>query len=361
MQKYFLIPACNTREWTEALSLCCSYDTYHTSEYHLVAKQQGEGEPHLFFFRMGDDAVALPILLRQLKTIDGLDSSKCCDITSVYGYPGIITTIHANSSAAEEFRVAFQSSLYSCFEDLSVIAFFTRTNPLIDKNWLLEGAAEILNLSSTVAIDLTKSEKEQLGGMSKGHRYDIRKAYRNGVTAEEDTHFEYLTDFIRAYNETMNRVGALDYYFFSEDYYRTLKSILGDSLKLYVACFENRVVSASMFLVTGNIIQYHLSGTFSDCFSYNGAKVIIDAVRLWGSEHGYSWLHLGGGVGSAEDHLFRFKAGFSRQRFPFKIIRMIVNEVKYQQACDARNKWLKMNNHKLISNNYFPQYRAPVE
>jgi hypothetical protein len=359
MPEYTLIPVCDTSEWMKALSSCSEFDVYHGPKYHYAAKQQDEGEPYLFFYKRENHSAALPILLCQLKQINGLESSEYCDVTSVYGYPGITTTMQQDTLGAEVFRAGFQDAFMQCLTDHSVVAFFSRTNPLLDNSWLLEGLAEIITLSSTVAIDLRKPEKEQLAGMSKGHRCDIRKAYREGVSAEEDIAFEYLDNFIDVYNESMLRVSALDYYFFPREYYLNLKKILGDSLKLFVARFESRILSASMFLLSDRIIQYHLSGTYSDCFPYNGAKIILDTMRTWGSERNYSWLHLGGGVGSAEDQLFRFKAGFSRLRLPFKIIRMVVNEREYLQLCHSREEWLNLHGYETALTDYFPKYRTP--
>lgn len=360
MRMYSLIPITDPVEWEKALARAGSFDTYHLPEYHLIAKEMGEGEPYLFLFQHGYDYAALPFLLRSVSEVQGLENSTLFDATSVYGYPGIVTSIKEDSTGAKDFRSAFQAALDKCFAELSVVAFFTRTNPLFDNSWLLEGKGEIVRLSSTVAIDLTKPEAVQLEGMSKGHRCDIRKAYRQGVTVVEDVAFENLAGFISAYNETMRRVGAREYYFFNESYYRKLKSALGESLRLFLACSGDRIISASLFLVTGEIIQYHLSGTFSDCVACHGAKAIIDAVREWGSARHYSWLHLGGGVGSSEDNLYRFKAGFSRVRLPFKVIRTIVDEVAYQKLCRKRRGWLALNGHNLQTTGFFPEYRTPL-
>lgn len=356
-----LIPVSDRSQWNHCLQQCGNFDCYHTASYHFVAKQQGEGDPYLFFFRQGDDCTAIPFLLRPQSEIEGIDPlGEHCDATSVYGYPGVVANIEKTSERAEEFRIKFQKAFIGCLKELKVTSFFSRTNPMFDNAWLLDGAAEVLNLSSTIAIDLKKNCNEQLAEMSKGHRHDIRKAYREGVKAEEDFSFNHLDDFVEAYNETMCRVGAHDYYFFPKEYYINLKEELGGSLKLYVARFAGRIISASLFLVTEKIIQYHLSGTFYDCLPFQGAKIILDTVRTWGSDCKFSWLHLGGGVGSAEDGLFQFKAGFSRTRLPFRVVRLIVDHCAYERACRQRDAWLKYHGQTAAVENFFPKYRSPV-
>jgi len=69
-------------------------------------------------------------------------------------------------------------------------------------------------------------------------------------------------------------------------------------------------------------VQYHLSATPDGEVRSGGAKVILDEVTKWARERGSRWLHLGGGLGGSEDDpLFRFKAGFSKIRLPFKVAR----------------------------------------
>lgn len=51
------------------------------------------------------------------------------------------------------------------------------------------------------------------------------------------------------------------------------------------------------------------------------------------------WFHLGGGFGSKEDNLFRFKAGFSKDRKIFKTINLIINSNKYNSLLEDLNKW----------------------
>jgi lipid II:glycine glycyltransferase (peptidoglycan interpeptide bridge formation enzyme) len=232
-----------------------------------------------------------------------------------------------------------------------VIAFFTRQNPLIDSSWLLSGCADVVNLSSTVCIDLRKPETVQNKEMTKGHRYDIRKAKNNGVTAREVEYFEFLDTFISIYYETMGRTGACDYYFFPKQYFLQLKENLGDAVRLYIAEAKGEVIAAAIFLLSNKIIQYHLSGALSAFLSLSGAKVIIDEVRRWGTDNGFFWFHLGGGVSSVEDSLFRFKAGFSKLRFQFQVIKWIIDPMVYNEA---------IKRSKQLDSCFFPAYRKPL-
>ena len=356
-----IIPSDSTQEWMKALKVCGAHDIYHLPQYHLLAEKMGEGKAYLFFYHHNGEFAALPFLLRPVSEIEGLETSPYNDISSVYGYPGILSSIAKDSDSAEDFRIHFQAELLRVFEQLSAVAFFSRTNPLLPNTWMLEGMAEIVPLSTTIAIDLLKCNEEQLKQMTKGHKYDIRKAGKNGVIVEEDKTFHYIDDFIYIYNETMKRNNAAEHYYFPKEYYLHLKHCFGESIKLYFAKFEGKAISASLFFIEGSIIQYHLSGSLPEFFYLNGAKLILDEVRRWGTQNGFSWLHLGGGVGSSEDSLFRFKAGFSKLRLQFQIVRKIVDHDVYTELCCMRRKWALNNRHTLPETNYFPAYRRPIK
>jgi hypothetical protein len=293
-----------------------------------------------------------------VSNVEGLEESQHNDISSVYGYPGIVTSVKEDNIDANKFRGDFQAALMQLFKELSVVAFFSRTNPLLPTTWLFKEMAEVLPLALTVAIDLSLKDEKQLEGMTKGHKYDVRKARRLGVIVEEDETFQHIDEFIQIYNETMKRTGARDIYFFPKDYYLRLKNNFGESIKLYFARLNGQAVSASMFFMTGRIIQYHLSGTPVEFFPLNGGKLILDELRQLGAKNGFSWLHLGGGVGSSEDSLYRFKAGFSKVRQQFEVSRMIVDQDIYSELCEKRKKRANDTGQSLLDTNYFPKYRA---
>lgn len=355
-----LIEGKYTRDWEDRLQRCGDHDIYHLPQYHLLAEKNGEGKPFLFFFQSNDGCAALPFLLRPVAEVDGLKSTQFNDISSVYGYPGIITSMKRDDKNASAFREEFQIELLKIFKKLKVVTFFSRTNPLFSNEWLLDNFMEIISLSKTVAIDLSFSDKTQLSQMTKGHKYDIRKARKNGVVVSEDPEFKAIDSFFQLYNETMKRNNASEHYYFTKDYYSLLKQYFGKSIKLYYAKVEDRIISAALFFLHKGIIQYHLSGGLREFFHLNGAKLILDEVRQQGSQDGFKWLHLGGGVGSSGDNLFRFKAGFSKVRLPFQINRKVTNQDAYTDLCKKRRTWAALTKQNLSENEFFPDYRKPL-
>ena len=304
--------------------------------------------------------LALPFVVRRISDLQGFESFPYSDASSVYGYPGILTNVRQDEPNAALFRSGFQAALCNQLRSINCVSLFVRSNPLLDNNWLFDGLGERVSLGQTVAINLKQSEAQQLKHMTKGHRYDIRKARAQGITAKKDTEFKHLDDFIGMYNDTMSRAGAGANYLFPTQYYLNCKRLLGSSLHLFVAEKEGEIVSAGLFLTCKKIVQYHLSGTPDRFIELSGAKVIIDTVRRWAVENGYAWLHLGGGVGSEEDSLFRFKAGFSKKRLLFEIGKITSMPAEYDYLCEHRRQLV---NH-IVENSqaftFFPFYRIPV-
>lgn len=74
MPEYQLIPIQDKKAWMTALTRCGSFDIYHLPGYHLLAQEQGEGDPYLFFFHDQGEYAALPFLVRNISEVEGLQN-----------------------------------------------------------------------------------------------------------------------------------------------------------------------------------------------------------------------------------------------------------------------------------------------
>jgi hypothetical protein len=76
-------------------------------------------------------------------------------------------------------------------------------------------------------------------------------------------------------------------------------------------------------------------------------------AACWGCENGYTWFHLGGGLGSKEDNLFMFKKAFNKSsKTYFSIGKKIFDQEKYDKLLK-----LRFDNKEIGELNYFPEYR----
>ena len=361
MARHRLITMDRPDEWGAALARSGRHDCYHLWAYHDLAHRQGEGQPYLLSLEDRGHSAALPFLCRTVNEVRGLENCRQSDATSAYGYPGVVTTMRPTHDAAEPFRAAFQQSLLDTLKKLGVVSLFVRQNPLIDSGWMLSGmdCSDVRGL--TVAVDLTRSEEEQLAGYRRDHRYDVRRALKNGAVVRADPGFQRIDTFMRLYTQTMDAAGADAYYYFSKEYFLDLKSLFADRVTLLFCEHGENVISGAMFLKFNGVIQYHLSGTATEFLRFRGGmKLVIDRIRSWGTQNGYRWLHLGGGLGAQRDSLFDFKAGFSQTYLPFQASKIIVDREAYQDLVTRRGQWIATHHPPNRAGEFFPEYRRPV-
>lgn len=346
---YRLIPATDDQAWDEAIEACAPYDTYHRAGYHRVPSDLAEGEPFLLTVEEGRGRAALPFLVRDLASVPAILGAEGADATSTYGYPGAVAGEPASSALAD----AFSAALRDACSQLGIISLFVRQNPLIDSNWLLTGPAEVVDIGSTVAVDLRQSEEEISAGANSNHRRNLKKTDQLGPELMVDDDFVHLQQFIEVYNATMERNEASDAYFFPTEYYLGLKRELGPSARLFHAVIDGEVTSSVLALASGGTVQYHLGGTDPKWARDGLARWTLEQVRVWSKQNGYDWFHLGGGVGAAEDSLFRFKAGFAKTFRTFSVARYIHDPVRYAELVAES----EAEGHRAAEG-FFPAYRG---
>ncbi|MDQ3621037.1 MAG: ATP-grasp domain-containing protein [Verrucomicrobiota bacterium] len=346
-------------EWSSVLERSWQYDFYHLPAYHAMAEQQSEGTAHLFVYEQGDYMIAVPLLVRSVSEIPGLQelARPWKDATSVYGYAGPISS-HANlpEAVAQDFKAALRDVL----KREGVTSVFSRLHPLLAQIELLSGLGEVKPLGETISIDLKLPAETQWQQFRSNHRKDITKLQRLGIVCHEDQQLAYLDQFVSVYRETMRRVAAHDYYFFDRSYFEDLIRDLGSNSHLFIASQHGEAIAGGLFIECGGILQYHLGGSRDEYLKLGPMKLLIDSVRRWASEKNLDVLHLGGGVGSQQDSLFRFKAGFSDRRHSFTCWRWIVFPEIYRELCETASRFQEQNLLRCSSPEYFPEYRSPL-
>lgn len=114
---------------------------------------------------------------------------------------------------------------------------------------------------------------------------------------------EHLDRFITLYIDTMRRQNAAPEYFFSRHYLSGLWQQLRVRVHLGVVEVDGLIVCAGLFGESNGIIQYHLSGAEEQALKLSPLKILINHARQWAMQRGVNVLHLGGGLGGAQDSL----------------------------------------------------------
>lgn len=322
MQAELIGPA--DRRWTKVL-MSLRADIYHHPAYVALSAAQEGGRPVAFLARDDEAVFFLPLVLRPIAApLAG--ETGLCDAVSPYGYPGPL------SAGSAAFHREALSALQATLQAAGVVSAFVRLHPLLTVDTApLRGIGTIVEHGQTVYIDLTRSAEERWHQTRHNHRRDINKANRQGQIARIDPDWRHFDRFVELYYETMRRVGAGDYYFFPQADLAALRDALGPRLHLAVVEHEGEVISAGLFTECHGIVQYHLSGTQTDALRLRPLKTMLHFVQEWAAARGNDVLHLGGGVGGAEDELFSFKAGFSDLRATYATWRVVTARQAYER------------------------------
>lgn len=324
--------------WRVALKDIGKHDFVHTYDFHRISADNGEGEPIAFIARdHNKKALALwPALLRRI------NGSEHHDLGSVYGYGG---PVFAPKVQAGPLIKAIQQTM----ADSGAVSLFSRMHPLFIEQ-IQDYADRGRRLSDVVVIAVAPHDKPPLGYRG-SHRREIVKGLAAGLEIVDGIDGEAIAQFKAIYNTTMQAIGAREYYSFSDAYYSGLIESQDFCVELLRARYEGECISAALFVRTGTIVQYYLSGTLPQFRQLAPSKALIAEAHRRAAARGVQSLVLGGGLGSAHDLLFRFKAGFSDRWLPFHVTRVILDEHAYDVLCAERG---------ITQNDtpFFPAYRT---
>ncbi|MDR1631598.1 MAG: hypothetical protein LBR97_01725 [Dysgonamonadaceae bacterium] len=328
----------NKAKWNEIIRSMNGFDFYHLAEYH---RMDDSGIPLLLHYSDETADFALPFILRHI------DGTKYNDITSVYGYSGPLTNTNRPDRKS---LTTFHTDLLRFFDENSVVSVFFRLHPLFPvQEKILEGIGNTLDTGFTVAIDLSLPENEQRKQYSHSLKNTVNRLKRKNLMVKKAETKAEIEAFVNIYTETMKRVHASQAYFFDNTYFscflETLPSIL------YVAYYEDKIISGSLFTDCNEIIQPHLSATLDDYLYLSPLKYVWDRIRLYGVEKNRNYMHLGGGFGGNRDTLFEFKAQFSHLHFQFKTWRYVHNREIYDRLVYDKYR------NDLPDSSFFPLYR----
>lgn len=325
------------------------HDFYHLPEYVELAAADEGAMPMAFYAEEGEAACLIPLLIRHLP--QALHAPPdWCDCASPYGYSGLLI------SPSEERLHSFLEAFCQSARARGIVTAFVRLHPLfaLEQSTLGKFGQLVLH-GQTVYIDLSESEESIWTLMSTNHQRNIKKLTRLGFHVSFDD-WSRFHDFITIYHSTMRRVEAADLYFFSSEYFENLREKLGNRVHLIcVLTDNNELAAAGLFIATGGIVQYHLGGTATHYLPLSPSKLMLDFAWRWAKAQSYDVLHLGGGVGGAEDSLFHFKAGFSPARGEFYTYRVVVDELKHATLQHAAQSTRREEN--AAPSDFFPVYR----
>lgn len=336
-----------SERWDAVVRSFADYDVYWLSGYVKAFKLHGDGEPLLFFYEgsgvRGINVVMCRDVAKEQHFIGKLEENTYFDFSSPYGYGGWLIE---GENTTELFR-----DYEEWCQKRGIVCEFVRFHPVVQNQLQAKAAYEVVPLGETVAMDLESPEVIWTNIISK-NRNMIRKAKKNGVKIYCGRNPELFKTFIAIYNATMDKDHADKYYYFSEDFYSSILNDLPYNAQIFYAVWEEKIIAAAIMLEGNRKMNYHLSGSIKEYSYLAPSNLLLYEAALWGWANGYKTLYLGGGVGSGEDSLFKFKRAFYRGENlnRFHIGKKIMNQDLYDKLVLLRDD--------IHESNYFPKYRA---
>ena len=141
-------------------------------------------------------------------------------------------------------------------------------------------------------------------------RATIRKAIKNGIVVKHSEDITLFEKFRSIYNATMDKDNADSYYYFDAKFYESMAQNLQGAWQMFYAVLDDEIIAMSIILMCNGRMHYHLSGSVLKYRNLNATNLILYEAAIYGAKHDYKILHLGGGVGSGEDPLYKFKKTF---------------------------------------------------
>ena len=335
-----------SEQWDIVVKSFSNYDVYWLSGYVKAFQIHGDGDPLLFYYYDGHTR-GINVVMKRDVANDGrfrgiIPHGKYFDFATPYGYGGWIVEGERTDELFNTYTVWLEKN--------EIISEFVRFHPLLKNHTDCEPFYDVIPLGDVVHIDLTSSEVIWNNIISK-NRNMIRKAEKNGIKIYNGRFPDIYEKFRIIYNNTMDRDNAQVYYYFEKPFYKSLLEDLPQNAQVFWAEKDDQVIAASIMLTANEKMNYHLSGSLLEFSSLAPTNLLLYKAALWGNANGYRTLFLGGGVGSGEDSLFKFKRAFYRGDLNrFFVGKKVYNQERYDELREIREE--------IGNSAFFPEYRG---
>ncbi len=331
--------------WDECVKSFDQWDVYYLSGYVKAFTIHGDGVPYLLYYE--DNGLrSIYVYMRRETKLKGI-----YDSVTPYGYGGVLFEGEISGENLQAFWKAYTEKM----REENIVDNFVRYHPVIANAIPMKQLSNVIDLGKTVALKLSSEEVIWNNIISK-NRNMIRKAEKNGIVICHGKDMELFKDFKRIYNATMEKDHAEDYYYFEDAFYESIHQDLYDNYEMFYAVLNGQIIAMSIMLYGNKQMHYHLSGSMIEYRNLAPSNLLLYKAALWGYEQGFNTFHLGGGVGSGDDNLYKFKAAFNRKsNYQFSIGKEIFNQEKYDELVRIRKE---SDSSFDECSNYFPLYRA---
>lgn len=334
-------------QWDKLVRSFKKYDTYWLSGYVKAFYIHGDGDPLLLYYdnqnTRGINVVMKRDIAKSVQFFGKISEGTYFDIATPYGYGGWLIE-------GEDTKRLFEAYEDWC-KKTSIVSEFVRFHPLAKNHMICQDFYEVVKLGEVVHMDIASPEIIWNNLTSK-NRNHIKNAIKKGVKIYNGRYPEIFEIFRTIYNSTMDKDNAEQYYYFNGSFYKSVLEDLPQNAQVFFAVKDDAVIAASIMLAANGYMNYHLSGSLREYSSLAPINLLLYEAALWGCSNGYKTLYLGGGVGSGEDNLLKFKKAF----YKGELNRFYIGKKVFD--LDAYNYLLNLRGDYIMNKGYFPLYRG---
>lgn len=335
-----------SEQWDAIVRSFNGFDVYWLSGYVKAFQIHGDGEPLLLHFE-GSDVRGINVVMKRDVAKDERFAGKIpekqyFDFATPYGYGGWIIEGEGGNGLFDEYK--------RWLEKNGIISEFVRFHPMVKNHEACRSFYDVIQLGEVVHMEISSPEEIWNNIISK-NRNMIRKAVKNGIKIYNGRFPEIFEKFRAIYNGTMDKDNAEEYYYFKPEFYTSVLEDLPQNSQVFWAEKDGQVIAASIMIGANGRLNYHLSGSLREFSSFAPGNLILYIAALWGCANGYKTFYLGGGVGSGEDSLFKFKRAFYKGDLNhFFVGKKVHDQVKYDALLGLRDE--------IKNPGFFPKYRG---
>ena len=323
-------------DWNRIVKSFSNWDIYYLYEYAYSFVIHGDGEMYLLYFTCENERMAYVVMQQDIAKVsafsDWLERDTYYDWETPYGYGGPLVDRMLSTRA----RQLFEKELIEYCQANHIVSQFLRFHPLLKNYEVWPEFIETRYLRDTIFMDTEVDAEGIMKNMDSKNRNMVRKAIKNGVTIVQKDIAD-IDEFIRMYDETMEKHGADEYYTFSRKYFDSLCEMRANACIFY-AMYEGKAISSSIIYYNDKYAHYQLSGSHTEYRKYSPSNLLLYEVACWAHKKGIKSFHLGGGM-TPDDSLFGFKKQFNKNgRVSFVVGRTIFDKDVYKKLLDIREE-----------------------
>ena len=342
-------------EWKDLIRQY-NLDIYFAPQYCKIWEDYGDGKVQAFLYESSLGKILYPYLIRKI------DYTKLninyFDISTPYGYGGPVLLEYKENEIpllVKKFRTKFNTYAHK----KGIISEFIRFHPVYKNyNFFVNSDIECKFVRNTIEINLKNESENILKSMKATTRNEVKQAIRNELIVQfySKPSLKDIQVFYEIYLESMCRVEASDYYKFPLKYFINTFNLLKGNVEIAFVFYDDKIVSSSIFLLSNEMVHYHLSGSLDPYLFYRPNNIMLYKAALRYKSMGKKYFHLGGGY-SGNDSLFKFKKGFNKNGLlDFYIGTKVNNKEIYNRL--VRERKFKYNLGENFNSDFFPLYRC---